>query len=147
MNESLNKSAPRKQLRHKRWEMKTKDWKADRKDENKCSLNWEDTFLAPPELLSHTQFFINTQAQKHAMPSYTLRHTGSALNISALNRWERLEKSEAEMFCRNHHSPPAYLQQPEPAQRRSSTQTADTSFWLPGAFHSSTPAIYTRRTH
>ena len=36
-----------------------------------------------------------------------------------------------------------YLQQTGPAETARSTQTAETSFWLPGAFHSSPPAIYT----
>lgn len=39
------------------------------------------------------------------------------------------------------HTPPPYLQQTESAQQASSTQRAETSFWLPGAFHSS-PRLY-----
>lgn len=82
------------------------------------------------------------------MHPYVLHYSGSILNMSALNpRSESREKAnETEMFWTNHRSLPAYLQWTEPAQRRSSTQTAETSFWLPGAFHSSTPAIYTRHT-
>lgn len=39
--------------------------------------------------------------------------------------------------------PPPYLQQTGSAETARSTQTAETSFWLPGALPSSPPAIYT----
>lgn len=47
--------------------MKTKDWKADRKEENKCSFNWEDRFLAPSELLSHI-LYKHTRSKTRNVP-------------------------------------------------------------------------------
>ena len=44
---------------------------------------------------------------------------------------------------RPHIIPLPYLQMTEPGETASSTQSPETSFWLPGAFWSSPPAIYT----
>lgn len=67
---------------------------------------------------------------------FSLAHTCLNNSLNAFN-------SVTDKYFTQTLRPPPYLQQTGPAETPGSTHTPATSFWLPGAFSTSAPAIYT----
>lgn len=114
------------------------------KSNNSWSLIYTITVNSRQDIQSSDMFEDTDQKYIYSFPTavdqhfhltyHTCLNNSLKMHPTALKLWNISPKPRC---------PPPYLQQTGPAETASSRQTAETSFWLPGAFPSSPPAIYT----